>query len=103
MRNTDSRELLPRTHAYAEIWLDGEKVVTPEAEEPLYGDVYLPRKFKIGLAAPDDNSIDVLSHDIAIIVLPAFMSLLLAKLVGIVVGAVINFFAARWSIEARLM
>ncbi len=64
-----TRELLPRTRAYAEIWLDGEKVASPEAVEPLYGDVYLPRKFKIGLATPDDNSIDVFSHDIGIIAL----------------------------------
>lgn len=64
-----TRELLPRTRAYAEIWLDGERVGVSEAEEPIYGDAYLPRKFKIGLATADDNSIDVLSHDIGIIAL----------------------------------
>ncbi|NIR45780.1 MAG: NADPH-dependent assimilatory sulfite reductase hemoprotein subunit, partial [Gemmatimonadetes bacterium] len=49
-----TRELLPRTRAYHEIWLDGEKVVTGEDEEPFYGDAYLNRKFKVGLAMPED-------------------------------------------------
>ncbi|MCH7932109.1 MAG: NADPH-dependent assimilatory sulfite reductase hemoprotein subunit [Proteobacteria bacterium] len=63
-------KLLPRTHAYHEIWLDGERLDTGEEEvEPLYGTTYLPRKFKIGLATPEDNSIDVLTHDIGIIAL----------------------------------
>ena len=65
-----TEKLLPRTHAYHEIWLDGERLDTGEEEvEPLYGATYLPRKFKIGLATPDDNSIDVLTHDIGIIAL----------------------------------
>ena len=65
-----SLHLLPRTGAYHEIWLDGEKV-TPEAEpvDPLYGERYLPRKFKIGLAIPEDNTIDVLTNDLAIVAL----------------------------------
>src|SRR3954452_21816937 len=48
-----STHLLPKTGAYHEIWVDGEKV-TPEEEpvDPLYGERYLPRKFKIGLAIP---------------------------------------------------
>lgn len=65
-----SRHLLPRTAAYHEIWLDGEKLAedTPEAE-PLFGATYLPRKFKIALATPADNSVDVLANDLGIIAL----------------------------------
>ncbi len=62
----------PKTSAYHEIWMDGENVArTPDNEnlEPLYGKFYLPRKFKIGLATTDDNSIDVLTHDLAIVLL----------------------------------
>src|SRR5204863_253694 len=63
-----STHLLPKTGAYHEIWVDGEKV-TPEEEpvDPLYGERYLPRKFKIGLAIPGDNTIDVLTNDLAIV------------------------------------
>jgi sulfite reductase (ferredoxin) len=61
----------PRTGAYYEVWLDGEHAVTAsppgEPEEPLYGEVYLPRKFKIGLAWPGDNCIDVYSHDVGLV------------------------------------
>ena len=62
----------PQTGAYYEVWLDGEQAVTaaPAAgrrEEPLYGDAYLPRKFKIGLAWPGDNCIDVYSHDVGLV------------------------------------
>jgi sulfite reductase (ferredoxin) len=63
-----STHLLPRSGAYREIWLDGERVAGGE-DEPLYGARYLPRKFKIGLATPDDNSIDVLTNDLAIVAL----------------------------------
>ena len=60
--------MLPKTSAYHEIWLDGERVAGTE-EEPLYGATYLPRKFKIGLAVPEDNSIDVLTNDVGIVAL----------------------------------
>jgi sulfite reductase (ferredoxin) len=63
-----SAHLLPKTGAYHEIWLDGEKV-TEEPADPLYGERYLPRKFKIGLAIPEDNTIDVLTNDLAIVAL----------------------------------
>ena len=63
-----STHLLPRTGAYHEIWVDGEKV-TGEGPDPLYGERYLPRKFKIGLAIPEDNTIDVLTNDLAIVAL----------------------------------
>lgn len=59
--------LLPKTRAYHEIWLDGERV-TPEQEvEPLYGPTYLPRKFKIAIAIPPWNDVDVFAHDIGYI------------------------------------
>jgi sulfite reductase (ferredoxin) len=69
-----SAQLAPRTRAYHEIWVAGEPVDAaaplPEPEhEPLYGPTYLPRKFKIGLATPDDNWIDVLTNDLGIVAL----------------------------------
>lgn len=65
-----SSHLLPRTTAYHEIWLDEEKVAgTPETDEtePMYGKHYLPRKFKIGIAVPPSNDIDVFSQDLGFI------------------------------------
>ena len=61
--------LLPKTTAYHEIWLDGEKVIDSEEqeEEPMYGALYLPRKFKIGIAVPPLNDIDVYSQDLGYI------------------------------------
>jgi sulfite reductase (ferredoxin) len=69
-----STHLLPKTGAYHEIWVDGEKVTPEETTEeepvdPLYGERYLPRKFKIGLAIPEDNTIDVLTNDLAVVAL----------------------------------
>lgn len=65
-----SNDLLPRTRAYHEIWLDEEKVFgtpTVEESEPMYGPVYLPRKFKIGVAIPPTNDVDVFSQDLGFI------------------------------------
>lgn len=63
-----SEHLTPRTRAYHEIWLDGEQVLsTAEEQEPIYGDTYLPRKFKIGIAVPPDNDVDVFSQDLGYI------------------------------------
>ncbi|KEQ24228.1 assimilatory sulfite reductase (NADPH) hemoprotein subunit [Paenibacillus tyrfis] len=65
-----SHHLDPRTRAYHEIWLDEEKVVDSrdgEAQEPIYGPVYLPRKFKIGIAVPPSNDVDVFSQDLGFI------------------------------------
>jgi sulfite reductase (ferredoxin) len=74
--------LAPRTKAYHEIWLNGQKecpesgVRSPmsedssqpsDAEEPLYGKVYLPRKFKTGIALPEDNCIDVYAQDLGLL------------------------------------
>lgn len=67
--DTLARELAPKTKAYHEIWLNGQKVSEPETEEvePLYGKVYLPRKFKTGLALPEDNCIDVYAQDLGLL------------------------------------
>jgi sulfite reductase (NADPH) hemoprotein beta-component len=63
-----STYMLPKTRAYYEIWLDEEKITDKQQEEdPLYQDRYLPRKFKIGLAIPPNNDIDVLTNDLALI------------------------------------
>ena len=61
-------ELTPRTRAYHEIWLDGEVVKTSEPEaEPLYGEQYLPRKFKTTVALEGDNCVDVHAHDLSLV------------------------------------
>jgi len=86
----------PMTPAYSEIWLDGNKaasietwskdvehlnvdkailndsgrgIILADKTEPLYGDRYLPRKFKIGVTVPGDNSIDIYTNDIGVIVI----------------------------------
>src|SRR5450755_413133 len=60
--------LLPKTKAYYEIWLDEEKIVDKKDEEdPLYQDRYMPRKFKIAIAIPPNNDIDVFTNDIGLI------------------------------------
>ncbi|WP_375456719.1 NADPH-dependent assimilatory sulfite reductase hemoprotein subunit [uncultured Methylobacterium sp.] len=63
-----SDSLLPKTNAWREIWLDGEKVVGGEEEfEPVYGRTYLPRKFKVVVAVPPSNEVDVFAHDLGFI------------------------------------
>jgi sulfite reductase (ferredoxin) len=62
--------LAPRSLAYHEIWLNGQPVGEPDAVpdlEPLYGKVYLPRKFKTGLALPEDNCIDIHAQDLGLL------------------------------------
>ncbi len=60
--------LMPKTKAYYEIWLDEEKIVDKKIEEdPLYQDRYMPRKFKIGIAIPPNNDVDVFTNDIGLI------------------------------------
>merc|ERR1719506_3248169 len=80
--------LAPQSGAYYDVWLDGEQVLTVEkpevvaarndnrfgtnfegSPEPIYGTQFLPRKFKIGITVPGDNSIDVLTNDVAIVVM----------------------------------
>ena len=62
-----SEHLTPNTRAYHEIWLDKEKVADSKDSEPIYGDLYLPRKFKIAFAIPPHNDVDVLAHDLGFI------------------------------------
>lgn len=57
-----SEHLLPRTSAYAEIWLDKEKIVTTD-EEPILGQTYLPRKFKTTVVIPPLNDVDLHAND----------------------------------------
>jgi len=60
--------LLPKTKAYYEIWLDDEKLADKkEEEDPLYQDRYLPRKFKIAIAIPPNNDVDVFGNDLGLI------------------------------------
>ena len=89
----------PRTAAYYELWVDGEKAAsvlepsngTPatgdDSIEPLYGATYLPRKFKIVFAWPGDNCVDLFSHDLGFV--PTFAGDVVdsAKLEGFVVFA----------------
>ncbi|WP_318452274.1 assimilatory sulfite reductase (NADPH) hemoprotein subunit [Photobacterium leiognathi] len=58
-----SEHLLPKTRAYAEIWLDGEKLETTD-EEPILGSTYLPRKFKTTVVIPPQNDVDVHANDL---------------------------------------
>jgi sulfite reductase (NADPH) hemoprotein beta-component len=62
-----SAHLTPKTRAYHEVWLDGERVSPEEEEEPIYGKTYLPRKFKTGFAIPPSNDIDVYTQDLGFI------------------------------------
>ena len=64
-----SDHLLPRTPAYREIWLDGERIAGGEEEvvEPIYGKTYMPRKFKIVVAVPPSNDVDIFAHDLGFI------------------------------------
>lgn len=81
--------LTPQTEAYYEIWLDGEKAITAEPnpevqsalqrngngtivhdhEEPIYGTYYMPRKFKCAVTVPGDNSVDLFSQDVSLVVM----------------------------------
>jgi sulfite reductase (NADPH) hemoprotein beta-component len=63
-----STHLSPATAAYHEIWLDGEKLSsTRDDAEPLYGDTYLPRKFKVAFVVPPQNDVDVYAQDLGFI------------------------------------
>ncbi|MBC7720989.1 MAG: NADPH-dependent assimilatory sulfite reductase hemoprotein subunit [Pedobacter sp.] len=62
-----SQLLLPKTRAYYEIWLDEEKIEELSEVDPLYQNGYLPRKFKIGIAIPPNNEVDVLTNDLGLI------------------------------------
>ena len=63
-----SDHLTPATRAYHELWLDGEKVETTEEDhEPIYGKTYLPRKFKITIAVPPSNDVDIYANCLSFI------------------------------------
>ena len=67
-----SDQFLSKSSAYHEIWLNGEKAEDIskkklEEIEPIYGKTYLPRKFKIAIAFPEDNCVDVYTNDIGIV------------------------------------
>ena len=65
-----STHLTPATRAYHELWLDGEKVEGGDAE-PIYGDTYLPRKFKTAFVVPPQNDVDVFAQDLGFIAITA--------------------------------
>jgi sulfite reductase (ferredoxin) len=61
--------LAPRSSSYFQVFLsddEGRTVKPLNADEPLYGKHYLPRKFKVGLAHPQDNSVDILTQDVGL-------------------------------------
>jgi sulfite reductase (NADPH) hemoprotein beta-component len=60
--------LLPKSRAWHEIWIDGERITGGEDEdEPIYGRTFMPRKFKIAIALPPSNDVDVFAHDLGFI------------------------------------
>ena len=80
LAETLAAHLAPRTRAYRELWVrdldtgqkervDGEGGEAEEVE-PIYGQVYMPRKFKIGIALPHDNCVDVYTHDLGLLAIP---------------------------------
>jgi sulfite reductase (ferredoxin) len=66
-----AKELRPTSQAYHEIWLEGEKQVSTEQEEPFYGDRYLPRKFKTAVGLSVDNCVDIYSQDVGLLAIAA--------------------------------
>ncbi len=60
--------LAPKSNAYHDIWINGEKQESPDAlqddVEPIYGKVYLPRKFKVAISLPHDNCVDIYANDL---------------------------------------
>jgi sulfite reductase beta subunit-like hemoprotein len=66
-----AKELRPTSKAYHEIWLEGEKQLSTEQEEPFYGDRYLPRKFKTAVGLSVDNCVDIYSQDVGLLAIVA--------------------------------
>lgn len=63
-----SEHLKPQTRAYYELWLDEQRIAgSGEEDEPVYGPVYLPRKFKTALAIPPYNDVDLFANDLGLI------------------------------------
>lgn len=67
LARTLTEALVPATSAYHEVWLDGARLSGAPEEDPIYGATYLPRKFKTGLALPDDNSVEVHDQDVGLV------------------------------------
>ena len=70
-RGRSPNVLTPRATAYYEIWQDGELAHSSQpaepADEPIYGKAFLPRKFKIAVAVPGDNSVDLFTNDLGVV------------------------------------
>lgn len=63
-----SEHLLPKTQAYYELWFDDKRVADNHVDvEPMYGETYLPRKFKVAVAVPPHNDVDVYANDMGFI------------------------------------
>jgi sulfite reductase (NADPH) hemoprotein beta-component len=77
-----SEHLKPKSRAYHEIWLDGEKLVGPAEEEPILGQLYLPRKFKTAVVVPPHNDVDIYSQDLGFIAILDNEGLEEGKLLG---------------------
>jgi sulfite reductase (NADPH) hemoprotein beta-component len=77
-----SEHLKPRSRAYHEIWLNGEKLVGPAEEEPILGQLYLPRKFKTAVVVPPHNDVDIFSQDLGFIAILDTEGLEEGKLLG---------------------
>ncbi|KAJ6812985.1 sulfite reductase [ferredoxin], chloroplastic-like [Iris pallida] len=79
--------LTPQSGAYYDLWVDGEKIMSaeppevvqarndnshgtnfPDSPEPIYGTQFLPRKFKVAVTVPTDNSVDILTNDVGVVV-----------------------------------
>ncbi|HVU15332.1 MAG TPA: NADPH-dependent assimilatory sulfite reductase hemoprotein subunit [Candidatus Didemnitutus sp.] len=64
--------LAPKTSAYHAIWVDGvqlklDEPANREFADPLYGQLYLPRKFKTAFVVPPVNDMDVFTNDLGFI------------------------------------
>jgi len=64
-----ARRFRPKTSAYYQLWMDGERAASAPVpgDEPLYGASYLPRKFKMAIAFPGDNCVDLLTNDLGLL------------------------------------
>ncbi|MGW8257765.1 MAG: assimilatory sulfite reductase (NADPH) hemoprotein subunit [Thermoguttaceae bacterium] len=67
LSNQLAEHLMPKTSAYRELWLDDKPAGNVQDYEPLYGPSYLPRKFKIGIAVPPSNDVDVFTQDLGFV------------------------------------
>jgi sulfite reductase (ferredoxin) len=80
--------LAPQSGSYYDLWVDGEKIMSADppdvvearsdnshgtnfedSPEPIYGTQFLPRKFKVAVTVPTDNSVDILTNDVGLVVI----------------------------------